>query len=109
MLEIEGEKLNQAGKDELGRLYVYHSMMYRDQRKYYHDVREKAHNEPKVNPKVQQSIVSILYLPHVHTLYLLQMISQITDGAAQVHTSIPHYGKSGGWKTTPYSHSLTVM
>ena len=73
-LEVEGEKLNAEGTQYLAKLYAYHGMMYRGQRQWYHDVRQRAHNEPTDNPK---------------------MISQITDGAAQVHTSIPHYGKSG--------------
>jgi hypothetical protein len=51
-LELEGAGLNQAGKDELKKLYAYHRAMYMEQRKYYHNVRDKAFNEPPDNPQV---------------------------------------------------------
>jgi hypothetical protein len=75
-LEVEGEGLNHEGTHALSKLYGYHSMTFRNQRAWYHDVREKAHQEPTDNPKVHQLmffmllILSHIYNTFIHTLYL---------------------------------------
>ena len=69
-LEMEGEKLNQAGKDELKKLYAYHHEMYMGQRIWYHDVRERSFRESTDDPKVRKLIRLIL-------LYLTLMLSFI--------------------------------
>lgn len=56
---------------ELKELRKYHASMYRKQRLWYHQAREKAMKEPD------------------------QYMSCIGDGMAQVHNSLPSYSKSG--------------
>jgi hypothetical protein len=56
---------------ELKELRKYHASMYRKQRLWYHQAREKAMKEPD------------------------QYMSCIGDGMAQIHNSLPSYSKSG--------------
>lgn len=71
LLEYESsEAKTPAAQREVRELYHFHSIKYRQERQWYHNVREESFNNDT-------------------------RLSQITDGMAQVHNAIPSYGNSG--------------
>jgi hypothetical protein len=85
ILEYEGEeaKTHEAQR-EVAAMYLYHSIKYRQERQWYHNVRDDAYKNPA-------------------------KLSQIMDGMAQVHNSIPHYGRSAQSVTKVFDTHLQGM
>ena len=71
LFDIEEECVNREGLKHVNILRALHGTMYRTQRQHYHDIRERSIRDPESST------------------------SCIGDGMAQVHNSIPWYGRSG--------------